>query len=68
MNNEEILSNFVSRLVERAAQCEGLDYIEGHLLEALKSINIQSSDLAFLAKQTKLLEKYIEEHNAWQKN
>jgi len=62
MNKEDILKNFVAKLTERAEQFGGLDYVEGYLLEALKSLNLHECDIKFLELQTERLEGYIQEH------
>ena len=62
MNKEDILKNFVVKLTERAEQFGGLDYVEGYLLEALKSLNLHECDIKFLELQTERLEGYIQEH------
>ena len=62
MNKEDIFKNFVAKLMERAEQFGGLDYVEGYLLEVLKSLNLHKCDIKFLELQTERLEGYIQEH------
>lgn len=64
MNNEDILKTFIAKLMERAEQFGGLDYVEGFLLEALKSLNLHKCDIKFLELQTERLEGYIQEHKS----
>ena len=61
----DILFNFVDKLAERAEQFEGteMDYLKGYLLSTLKSLDLYTSDLKILKKQTESLEGYIKEQN-----
>ena len=61
----DILFNFVDKLAERAEQFEGteMDYIKGYLLSTLKSLDLYTSDLKILKKQTESLENFIQKQN-----
>ena len=61
----DILFNFVDKLAERAEQFEGteMDYLKGYLLSTLKSLDLYTSDLKILKKQTESLEGSIKEQN-----